>query len=182
MLLKLEATIEIEKGSKIKYEIDKKTNQLRVDRILFGSNTYPHNYGFINNTLDWDGDELDIVIISDQSFIPNSLVPTKVIGALEMIDGGEIDTKLVGVIDCDPRYNHINSLKELGEHSILEIKDFFENYKNLQSKKVEIKGIKETDWAINEYNECVELYNKYGKLSKEDFLNKMKKEFPNKYI
>ena len=106
--MKLNVTIEIPKNSKIKYEYDRKTNQISVDRILYGSSAYPMNYGFIKEALDWDGDELDALIVSDQEFLPGVIVPVRVIGAMEMIDGGETDTKLITVIDCDPRYKHIN--------------------------------------------------------------------------
>ena len=90
-------------------------------------------------------------------------------------------TKLIGVIDCDPRYSHINSINDINEHLLKEISIFFQNYKILQNKKVVVKGFKEKAWAINEYNECVELMKKYGQLPKEEFIEKMKKEHPDKY-
>ncbi|WP_412031875.1 inorganic diphosphatase [Malacoplasma muris] len=179
--MKLNVTIEIPKNSKIKYEYDRKTGQILVDRILYGPSAYPMNYGFIKEALDWDGDELDALIISDQEFIPGSVVPVRVIGAMEMIDGNETDTKLITVIDCDPRYKHINNLKDVNEHLLLEVKDFFETYKNLQNKKVLIKGFKDVQWAEQEYKECVELMNKYGKMDKDEFVKKMQIEHPNKY-
>ena len=179
--MKLNVTIEIPKNSKIKYEYDRKTNQISVDRILYGSSAYPMNYGFIKEALDWDGDELDALIVSDQEFLPGVIVPVRVIGAMEMIDGGETDTKLITVIDCDPRYKHINKLSDLNEHLLLEVKDFFQCYKNLQNKTVVIKGFKDEKWAQKEYQECVELMNKYGKMDKEEFVSKMNKEHPEKY-
>ena len=178
---KVNVVIEIPKDSKIKYEYDRKTKQIVVDRILYGSSSYPLNYGFIREALDWDGDELDALIISDQTFIPGCVVPTRIIGAMEMIDGGETDTKLITVIDCDPRYKHINKLEDLSKHTLLEIRDFFENYKNLQDKTVEIKGYNSIEWAMQEYNECVELMNKYKDLPKADFVKKMMIEHPEKY-
>lgn len=181
MSLKLNATIEIPKNSKIKYEYNRKSNTIAVDRILYGASAYPMNYGFIKNTLDWDGDELDVLIIADQEFIPGIEVPIRVVGAMEMIDGGETDTKLLGVIDCDVRYNHINKLADVNAHMLLEIKDFFENYKNLQSKKVLIKGFQDKDWAEKEYHECVELRKKYGELDNKEFIALMKKKHPEKY-
>lgn len=179
--MKINVTIEVPKNSKIKYEYDRKTGQILVDRILFGSNSYPMNYGFIKEALDWDGDELDALIISDQEFIPGCLVPVRVIGAMEMIDGGETDTKLITVIDCDPRYNHIKTLEDVPNHLLSEVKDFFENYKNLQNKSVDIKGFRDLDWAIQEYKECVILMKTYGNMKKEDFVSKMKEEHPYKY-
>ena len=113
-------------------------------------------------------------------FIP--LAGEKVIpDAMEMIDGGETDTKLIGVIDCDPRYTHIKTMKDLNQHLLAEIKDFFENYKNLQKKKVIVRGFKDQAWAIKEYKECVAMMKKYGKMKKEAFVKKMMKAHPNKY-
>lgn len=179
--MKINIIVEIPKNSQIKYEYDRMTGKILVNRILYGSNIYPMNYGFIEGALDWDGDELDALIISDQPFIPGAIVPVRVIGAMEMIDDSETDTKLITVIDCDPKYDFIKNLNDVPEHWLKQVKDFFENYKNLQNKKVLIKGFQGIEWATNEYHECVELMNKYGKLSKDDFITKMKKEHPNKY-
>lgn len=179
--MKIEVTIEIPKHSNVKYEYDRQTKSIKVDRILFGSEVYPQNYGFLPEALDWDGDELDIFVLSDQSFMPGVKVPARIIGAMEMIDSGETDTKLIGVIDCDPRYSHINSINDINEHLLKEISNFFQNYKILQNKKVVVKGFKDKAWAINEYDECVDLMKKYGQLPKEEFIEKMKKEHPDKY-
>jgi inorganic pyrophosphatase len=141
----LDVTIEIPKGSNIKYEYNRKNKTISVDRILYGPSYYPQNYGFISEALDWDGDELDVLVFADQSFQPGIVVPTKIIGALEMIDGGETDTKLIGVIAVDPRYANIDSMKDLSEHEFLIIKEFFETYKNLQKKKVQVNGFKDHD-------------------------------------
>jgi inorganic pyrophosphatase len=100
---------------------------------------------------------------------------------MEMIDDGETDTKLIGVIAVDPRFSEKATIKDLPEHTLKEIKNFFETYKLLQNKKVIVKGFKDTSWAINEYNECVSLMKKYGSLSKDAFLKKMMKEHPQKY-
>lgn len=178
---KVIATVEISKNSNIKYEYDRKTGKISVDRILYGAMSYPANYGFLKEALDWDGDELDVLIISDHSFMPGVEVPTRIIGALEMIDAGETDTKLIGVIDVDPRFDNINTLEDLAPVKLEEIKDFFENYKNIQKKKVQIKGFKSIDWALKEYEECVNLMNQYGALEKDDFVNKMKQLHPEKY-
>lgn len=179
--LVLNVTVEIPKGSKVKYEYNRANKEISVDRILYGSSGYPQNYGFLKEALDWDGDELDCLVIADQSIGTGIVVPTRIIGAMEMIDDGETDTKLIGVIDCDPRYSHIKSLKNLNQHLLLEIKDFFENYKNLQHKKVIVRGFKDQTWAVKEYKECVSLMNTYGQLPKDEFIKKMKKAHPNKY-
>lgn len=181
MSLILNAIIEIPKNSKIKYEYNRETGQIVVDRILYGSSGYPLNYGFIKEALDWDGDELDVLIIADQEFIPGTIVPVRVLGAMEMIDGGETDTKLLGVIDCDVRYKDINNLDDVNKHLLLEIKDFFENYKNLQKKEVIIKGFKDQKWAVKEYEECCKLMQEYGSMDKKEFIKLMKKKYPKKY-
>lgn len=179
--MKLNVTIEIPKNSNVKYEFDRKTNEISVDRILFGSQVYPQNYGFIKEALDWDGDELDALVISNHTFIPGVIVPVKVIGAMEMIDDNETDTKLITVIDCDPRFKNINKLDDLDPHLLKEIKNFFETYKLLQNKKVIIKGFKDENWALNEYNNCVSLMKNFGHMAKDDFVAKMKKDHPEKY-
>ena len=181
MSLTLEVTIEIPKNSKIKYEYDRESGQIKVDRILFGASSYPQNYGFIKEALDWDGDELDALVIADQPFLPGVVVDARILGAMEMIDNGETDTKLISVIDCDPRFKQYKDIKDLPEHLLLEIKDFFETYKNLQNKKVEIKGFRDFDWAKKEYEECKQLMEKFGKMDKKEFVNKMMKEHPEKY-
>ena len=96
---------------------------------------YPHNYGFLKEALDYDGDELDVLVFADQAFQPGIKVPARILGAMKMIDGGETDTKLLAVIDVDPRYKHINTFKDIPLHWLAEVQDFFENYKNLQNKK-----------------------------------------------
>lgn len=179
--MKLNVTIEIPKKSNVKYEYDRKTKQILVDRILFGTEVYPQNYGFIKEALDWDGDELDALVISDHSFMPGVVVPVRVIGAMEMIDDGETDTKLITVIDCDPRFKNINKLSDVSEHTLKEIQNFFETYKLLQNKKVVIKGFKDEIWAEKEYLECVQLMSKFGTMEKDEFIAQMKKEHPEKY-
>ena len=174
-------TIEVPKNSNIKYEYDRKTGKIAVDRILYGPSIYPENYGFIPNALDWDGDELDVLVIADQSFMPGIVVPTRILGAMSMIDGGETDTKLIGVIDCDPRFKDINTLDDVPNHKLLVIKDFFETYKRLQKKEVKVGEFKDTTWALNELNECIDIMDKYGKMPKDEFLDKMQKEHPEKY-
>ena len=173
--------IEIPKNSNIKYEYNRSNGHISVDRILYGSSVYPENYGFIREALDWDGDELDVLVIADQSFMPGIEIPTRILGAMPMVDSGETDTKLIGVIDCDPRFKTYKSLDDLPNHKLKVIRDFFETYKRLQEKEVKVYKPKDCQWAINELNECKKLMIKYGKMPKEEFLTKMKKEHPEKY-
>lgn len=173
--------IEIPKRSNVKYEYNRVDKSISVDRILYGSEVYPQNYGFLSEALDYDGDELDMLVIADQSFMPGIKVPARIIGAMEMVDNGETDTKLIGVIDCDPRFSHINTLADVSEHLLKEINNFFQNYKILQKKQVIVKGFKDEDWALNEYNECKHLMDEYGKLPKDEFITLMKSKRPEKY-
>lgn len=177
----LDVIIEIPKHSNIKYEYDRKTHEISVDRILYGANIYPQNYGFIKEALDWDGDELDALVIADQSFFPGIKVPVRILGAMEMIDNGETDTKLITVISCDKRYEHIKSLKDVPNHLLDEIRNFFEQYKQLQKKNVTVIGFKDLEWAINEYEECCKMMDEYGHMPKDEFVAKMMKEHPEKY-
>lgn len=100
---------------------------------------------------------------------------------MEMIDSGETDTKLIGVIACDPRYSHITKLEDVPKHLLDEIRVFFETYKILQKKKVVIRGFRDQKWAQKEYDECVKLMKKYGKMEKDKFLAEMQKLHPEKY-
>ena len=177
--MKTNIIIEIPKGSNIKYEIE--DGIVKVDRILFGSMVYPQNYGFFRETLDWDGDPLDVLVFSDQPFLPGTEVPIKIIGAVKMIDGGETDTKILGVIDVDPRYTNINSIDDIQPHLLGEIKDFFENYKNLQKKEVIINGFEGVEYALKELEETKELYKNWNHLDKDKFIEKMKIEHPEKF-
>ena len=180
--IKINVVIEIPKNSNVKYEYNRTNGQISVDRILYGPNVYPENYGFIRDALDWDGDELDVLVIADQSFMPGIEVPTKILGAMTMVDSGESDTKLIGVIDCDPRFKDYNSLDDLPKHKLHVIRDFFETYKRLQKKDVKVGAFKDGEWAVKELEKCRKLMSKYGKMPKEDFLAKMKKEHPEKYF
>lgn len=173
--------IEIPKNSNVKYEYDRKTNSINVDRILYGSEVYPHNYGFIPNTLDYDGDELDCFVISNHSFNPGTFVKARILGAFEMIDGGEYDTKLITVIDCDPRFENIKSLKDLSQHTLDEIKNFFQNYKILQKKSVVVKDFHDAEWALKEFEETQKLFEQYHAIDKKEFVKKMQSLHPEKY-
>ncbi|MDE5651727.1 MAG: inorganic diphosphatase [Ureaplasma sp.] len=179
--MKVNVIIEIPKHSNVKYEYDRTSKSISVDRILYGSEVYPQNYGFLKDALDYDGDELDVLVIADQEFMPGVSVPTRIIGAMEMVDSGETDTKLIGVIDCDQRYKNINDLSDLNEHILKEISNFFQNYKILQNKKVVVKGFKNKEWAEEEYNVCKEMMNKYGSMPKDEFVELMRKQHPEKY-
>ncbi|MDC8921974.1 inorganic diphosphatase [Metamycoplasma hyosynoviae] len=180
---KIEVNIEISKDSKIKYEYDRKTNKIKVDRILRGDFKYPCNYGYIQEALDWDGDELDVLVYSSESFLPGTSLEARVIGAMKMIDAGETDTKLIAVHADDYRLDHIKSLKDVDQMWLQSVKNFFSTYKNFKGENITIvSSFEDIAWAEKEYLECCELMKKYGKMDKDEFIAKMKKEHPKKYI
>ena len=180
---KIEVNIEISKNSNIKYEYDRKSNKIKVDRILRGDFKYPANYGYIKEALDWDGDELDVLVYSSESFLPGTSLDVRIIGAMKMIDSGETDTKLIGVHADDYRLDNINSLKDVDKMWLQNVKNFFTTYKNFKGEGItKVTGFEDINWAENEYNECCHLTEKYGQMDKDKFIEKMKKEHPEKYI
>lgn len=135
------AIIEIPKDEKIKYEYDKKTGLLKLDRFLHSAVHYPGDYGFVPQTLWDDGDPLDIIVLTGRPVYPMTLAEVRILGVLRMIDGNEKDDKLIGVYDCDPRYAEYEGVKDIPKHTIAELKHFFETYKLLQGKECKILQI-----------------------------------------
>src|SRR5579875_2145026 len=129
---RVNAVIEIPKGSKCKYEIDKDYGLLKLDRVLFSSVIYPANYGFIPQTYCDDNDPLDILVICSQDVVPLCLVEAKVIGVMHMVDKGERDDKIIAVAANDMSVNYINDITDLPPHTEAEITRFFEDYKKLE--------------------------------------------------
>ncbi|MGL4343409.1 MAG: inorganic diphosphatase [Metamycoplasmataceae bacterium] len=178
----IKVTIEIPLNSNIKYEYNRKDGKIHVDRILRGDFRYPANYGFIPEALDWDGDELDILVYSQEKFFPGSQVNARIIGAMKMIDDGETDTKLLAVHHDDYRLDGINSLEDINPEWLEGVKTFFSTYKNWKREGItKVPGFESISWAIDEYEKCYRLMNKYGHLPKEEFLAKMKIKHPEKY-
>lgn len=140
--------IEISKGSCNKYEWDEDLQALVLDRVL-PSGSYPVDYGFIPNTLGRDGDPLDILLCCTEPTIPGCLVPLRIVGMLEMIDGGEGDDKLICVPTKDARYDHVQELADLPEGLLREIAQFFATYKALDDKTVEVGAWKSRDHALS---------------------------------
>ncbi len=126
--------IEIPKGTKAKYELDKESGLLRLDRVLFSSMYYPHNYGFIPQSYCDDHDPLDILILSQTEVVPLCIVEAKVIGVMRMLDNGEADDKIIAVAAGDPSVNHYNDISELPQYLITETMSFFEDYLNWNTK------------------------------------------------
>ncbi|ERN41318.1 Inorganic pyrophosphatase [Rubidibacter lacunae KORDI 51-2] len=144
----LNVIVEIAGGSKNKYEFDKDLNALALDRVLYASVQYPFDYGFVPNTLADDGDPLDGMVIMDEPTFPGCVIATRPIGMLEMIDGGDRDEKLLCVPVKDPRYADVTSLKDIAQHRLDEIAEFFGTYKNLEKKSVEILGWQDLDQVL----------------------------------
>ncbi len=157
------AVVEIQKGSKNKYEYDVETGFLRLDRILYTSTHYPHNYGFIPLTLSDDGDPLDVLIISSEPILPLASVECRPIGVLEMVDDGERDYKILAVCLTDPFYNIYNDISELPAHLSDEIKHFFTVYKALENKNTNIGNPKGCEDAKKIIAESIEAYKKAKK-------------------
>lgn len=156
----VDALIEIPLGSKNKYELDKSTGRIKLDRVLYAAMIYPAEYGIIEETLAPDGDALDILVICSDPTFPGCIVPARVLGYLEMIDGGKLDYKLISVVDCDPRYDDITELEQLSPFVLKEISNFFSNYKVLQGVTVEVGSYHGKEEAIKIIRQCAEAYKK----------------------
>jgi len=154
------AIIEVPKGSKTKYELDKKTGMIKVDRILYSSVQYPANYGFIPRTLGEDHDPLDVLVLGQDRVYPLSIMRAKPIGVMEMIDQGEEDDKIIAVHVDDPEYNYYESIDELAPHRMAEVKRFFEDYKALENKEVVVEDFLGREEAVRILNAAIELYKK----------------------
>ena len=150
----VDALIEIPLGSKNKYELDKATGRIRLDRVLYAAMIYPAEYGILENTLAPDGDPLDILVICSDPTFPGCTVPARVLGYLDMYDGGKLDYKLIAVVDCDPRYADVRRLEDLTPFVLKEISNFFANYKVLQDIKVEVGEYHSKEDAIRVIEEC----------------------------
>lgn len=155
---RVNALIEIPQGARAKYEVDKATGLLRLDRVIYSSFHYPVNYGFIPQTLGQDGDPLDILVLCSQSIQSLCLVDATVIGNMQMIDNGQVDDKIIAVATKDPSVNHISRMEDLPQHFLLELRNFFEQYKVLENKKVEIDNFQDQLIAYKIINESISLY------------------------
>jgi len=152
------AVIEIPQGSRQKYEIDKASGLLKLDRVIYSSFYYPVNYGFISQTYGGDHDPLDILVISSVSIQPLCLVQAKVIGVMQMIDGGDADDKIIAVANNDPGVNYINNIEELPKHFFSELRQFFEEYKKLENKSVSVNEFQDKATALKIVEEAIHFY------------------------
>lgn len=154
----INAIIEIPRGSRAKYEVDKDSGLIKLDRVIYASMYYPLNYGFIPQTLGEDGDPLDIVVLTQVSVVPLCLIPSKVIGVMQMIDRGEADDKIIAVAEHDPSVSQYSDVNDLPEYLIAELKHFFENYKTLEKKKVEVDEFLPKAKAIEIIEDSIKRY------------------------
>ncbi len=154
------AVVEISKGSKQKYEMDKKTGLLRLDRILYTSTHYPANYGFIPHTLAADNDPLDVLILCSESLIPMSLVKCYPIGVIVMEDNGSVDEKIIAIPFADPNYNTYKSIHDLPKHVFDEMRHFFSVYKQLEDMNTSVDVASDKESAIEIIKQSMENYKK----------------------
>ncbi|MCG2617679.1 inorganic diphosphatase [Terrimonas sp. NA20] len=155
---KVTALIEIPEGSRSKYEVDKESGLLMLDRVIYSSFHYPMNYGFIPQTLGKDGDPLDILVLCSQSIHSLCLVEATVIGNMQMIDNGELDDKIIAVASNDPSVNHYNTIEDVPQHYLLELRNFFEQYKVLENKEVKIDNFQDKETAYKVIQEAIDFY------------------------
>ena len=152
------AVVEITKGSKMKYELDKETGLLVLDRILYTSTHYPANYGFIPRTLADDGDPMDVLVLSSEPLLPMSLVRCYPIGVITMVDNGKRDEKIIAIPFNDPTYNNYKSITELPGHIFEEMQHFFRVYKELENKPTSVSEVHDHEVAIDVVQKSIDEY------------------------
>lgn len=153
---KFNVVIEIPKGSRNKYEYDEELDVIKLDRVYTAAMSLPYDYGFIPQTRSEDGDHLDAILILDTQIYPGIVVEARPIGLLKMVDSGEADEKIIAVPTKDIRLKHIQSLDDLSAHFKQEVQHYFENYKNLENKVVQVTGWGDKDEAIEVLNKSLE--------------------------
>ncbi len=154
----MNVVIEIGKGSKNKFEIDKKTGLIKLDRAMYTAQDFPFDYGFVPRSLWHDNDPLDVVVLTTYPLQSGILVEARPVGVMRMIDGGDSDDKIIAVPDKDPRWSDVQDLKDINKHTLKEIEHFYSTYKNLQDKKVEVKGFDDAEKAKAVFDEGIALY------------------------
>lgn len=153
------AVVECSPATKIKYEIDKESGMLMVDRVLTSSVRYPANYGFLPKTYCDDGDPLDVLIVCQEPIALMAVVDVKIVGVMKMTDGGEQDDKLIGVSANDYQWRHVEDLSDLPDHLVAEMKNFFETYKKLKGGDTQITDVLGREEALQVVEDSIKLYN-----------------------
>lgn len=152
--------IEIPQNTRAKYELDKDSGLLKMDRVIYSAMHYPANYGFIPKTYCDDHDPLDIVVLSQISIVPLCIVSARVIGVMRMLDNGEADDKIIAVAENDQSVNHISDISELPEHFFRELRSFFEDYKKLENKTVKVEEFQDSNVAKQVLSQAIIDYRK----------------------
>lgn len=150
--------VEINKGSKNKYEIDKETGIIALDRVAHTAQDFPFDYGFVPQTLWDDGDALDVVLLTTYPLLPGILVRVRPVAVMDMIDGGDSDAKIIAVPLEDPRWNEVVDLADVNKHTLKEIEHFYLTYKKLQNKEVIVNGFKGKAEAQAAFERAVKMY------------------------
>ncbi len=151
--------IEIPRGSLNKYEIDKETGLIALDRVSHTAQVFPMDYGFAPKTLWDDGDALDVIVLTTEPLHPGIVVHTRPVGLMKMIDSGDSDDKVIGVPVDDPRWDNVQDIGDVNQHQLKTLKHFYENYKKLQDKVVEVNGFEGKEAALAAVKRSMELYN-----------------------
>lgn len=159
----VDAVVEIPFRSRNKYEEDEKTGRIKLNRVLYSAMGYPTEYGTIEETLAPDGDPLDILIIATEPTYPGCIVPSRILGYLDMADDYKKDYKLIAVVDPDPRFEDYNTIDDVPDFTLKEIKNFFENYKKLQNIHVDVGDYHSKEEALKLLDDCIEAYKNKGK-------------------
>ena len=152
------AVVEIPRGSRNKYELDKVTGQFRLDRVLFSAVHYPGDYGFIPRTLHEDNDPLDIIVMINEPTFPGCQIDARPIGVLKLLDRGEPDDKIIAVPANDPYYREYFDIADISQHYLMEVEHFFHIYKDLEGRRVEIVGWEKSEVAVQVVQDSIERY------------------------
>lgn len=152
------AVIEIPAGGKNKYEMDKETGLLKLDRVLYTSTHYPANYGFIPRTYASDNDPLDVLVLCKEAIVPMTLVQCYPIGVVKMIDNDEVDEKIIAIPVSDPSMNSYTDISQLPDHTFEEIRHFFKVYKSLEDKKTDVSDVLGAEEAKKIIKNCIDSY------------------------
>jgi len=160
---KMTVIVEINKGSHNKYEIDKETGLIALDRVAHTGQDFPFDYGFVPQTLWDDGDALDVTLLTTYPLFPGLLVRVRPVGLMKMIDGGESDDKVIAVPIDDPRWSDVKDLKDVNPHTLKEIEHFYSTYKKLQNKEVNVLGFENRASAEAAFERARKMYNESKK-------------------
>ena len=154
------ALVEIPMGSSVKYELDKRTGLLRLDRVLYSAVYYPANYGFIPQTYAEDDDPLDVLVLCQEAVAPMTLVTARAIGLMTMVDSGKRDHKILAVACGDPEFNSFREAAELPPHRLMMLRRFFQDYKQLEDKSVEVDEFQPSEFALPVIEDALQRYSK----------------------